>query len=93
MTSYTVGQDGCAKRRYRSERSAIEAHRLAGYRLRAYLCPRCNGWHTTNADKNPRSYEPPPAHAKHRLRNQPAALAPVLSLSELEAIAAERRRA
>jgi hypothetical protein len=39
------------KRSYRSRKHAMEAHRKASYRLRAYLCHECSGWHTTHEER------------------------------------------
>lgn len=44
----------CRKRRYDSERRAVAAHARAGFRVRAYLCPRCHGWHVTASQKRER---------------------------------------
>jgi hypothetical protein len=89
VTSYTVGKNGCTKRGYKSEHAAMEAHKFAGYRLRAYLCPTCHDWHTANADKG----EPLDALAPRARRGpkRPLSLAPEMTLAEVEAIAARMR--
>ncbi len=41
----------CGKRVYRSERAARAANRHARFRLRAYWCDGCAGYHVTNGEK------------------------------------------
>lgn len=81
----------CAKRCFTSERAARKGHSRAGYRLRAYLCEECGFYHTTNMDKNGTSdyREAPKPH--RRGRGHTYGLAPVMTLEELEARAAEMR--
>ena len=83
----------CRKRGYVSKRAAILAHPRAGFRLRAYLCDRgCSPpWHVANADKDePAVYRE--MRRGHGHRRYPArALAPALTLEQLEAIAKEKR--
>lgn len=40
------------KRSYPSKRSAREAMRSAGNRIRVYPCSHCHGWHTTKEEHN-----------------------------------------
>ena len=89
-TPYTVGKRGCTKRGYKSERSAMEAHKHAGYRLRAYLCPHCGNWHTTNAEKG-EPLGPQVSHTRRSPKRRPMGLAPEMTLAEVEAIAARMR--
>jgi len=89
VTSYTVGKNGCTKRGYSSEHAAMDAHKFAGYRLRAYLCEQCGRWHMANADKTePLGFMP---NLRRSRRRRPMELAPVRTLAEVEAIAARMR--
>ena len=90
LTSYTVGKAGCTKRGYSSEHAAMEAHKFAGYRLRVYLCERCNRWHTTNADKTD-PLGPQLSGVRRSTKRRVMGLAPERTLAEVEAIAARMR--
>jgi hypothetical protein len=90
LTPYTVGKRGCTKRGYKSERGAMEAHKFAGYRVRAYFCPDCGNWHTTNAEKN-EPLGPLVSHVRRSPKRRVMGLAPEMTLAEVEAIAAQKR--
>lgn len=81
---------GCTKRGYASERGAMEAHRHAGYRLRAYRCPQCNRWHTANMDKG-EPLGPQVGRTRQSHKRRVLTLAPELTLAQVEAIAARMR--
>ena len=82
----------CCKRRYPSKRSAIEANRTAGFRLRAYTCSDCSGyWHVTNADKSGAPIFQEPRRSSRRRTPLASKLAPARTLAELEEIARQKR--
>jgi hypothetical protein len=41
----------CLKRLFWSVTAARQAHRRASFRLRAYYCASCHGYHVTNGEK------------------------------------------
>lgn len=47
----------CGKRRFGSASDARRAHASAGFRLRAYRCPKCHGYHVANAEKLGAAFE------------------------------------
>lgn len=49
--SYYRVDTTCGKRTYGSKRVAKLAHTHTGYRIRAYWCADCGGWHVTNNEK------------------------------------------
>ena len=46
-----MSAEPCGKKRFESERQAKQAHANASYRIRAYRCEDCHGWHVTNSEK------------------------------------------
>lgn len=42
----------CGKRVYEGKKSARDAHRKAGFRIRVYWCRWCCGWHVAADDKS-----------------------------------------
>lgn len=80
----------CAKRRYASESAAHWAHRKAGYRIRVYRCE-CGWLHVGNADKTPpvQGFQPSLGRSRKTYLHPEA---PVLTLEQVQAIAAEKRR-
>lgn len=46
-----MSAEPCIKKRFESERQAKQAHANASYRIRAYRCEDCHGWHVTASEK------------------------------------------
>jgi hypothetical protein len=74
---------------YGSEASAKAAHRTVKNRIRAYRCPDCNAYHVTDADKRHSTVALEVSH--HITRRSAGALAPPMTLEQVQAIAAQKR--
>jgi hypothetical protein len=82
----------CGKRAYQSTRQAREAHRRAGYRLKVYRCDRGPAYHVANPEKASATTANLTILARRRSGPKPVpGLAPVRTLDEVRAIAAEMR--
>lgn len=81
----------CKKRLFGSACAARQAHSTAGYRVRVYRCPDDAGYHVTASEKA--GAHPPLRHDHvHRpTRGTRPGLAPVRTLAEVEALAAQKR--